>query len=111
MADRLKYRSLREFVSDLDAVGELVRITEPVDPHLEVSEIADRVMKQPDGGKALLFTNVKGSDMPLGINLFGSMKRMAMALGVDSLDDIGDRLSGMLKPEVPDSLMDRRTLP
>ena len=105
MADRLKYRSLREFVSDLDALGELVRITEPVDPHLEVYEIADRVMKQPDGGKALLFTNVKGSDMPLGINLFGSMKRMAMALGVDSLDDIGDRLSSMLKLEVPDSLM------
>lgn len=105
MAEKLNYRSLSEFVRDLDAAGELVRITEAVDPVLEVTEIADRVMKQPDGGKALMFSNVKGSDIPLGINLFGSKKRMSMALGVSALDDIGDRLSGMLKLEVPDSLM------
>lgn len=105
MAERLNYRSLAEFVADLDAAGELVRISEPVDPVLEITEIADRVMKQPGGGKALLFNNVKGSDIPLGINLFGSKKRMGMALGVPSIDDIGDRLSEMLKLEVPDSLM------
>ncbi|HAA76472.1 TPA: menaquinone biosynthesis decarboxylase, partial [Candidatus Latescibacteria bacterium] len=103
----MNYRSLTEFVEDLDAAGELIRIAEPVDPVLEVTEIADRVMKQPDGGKALLFTNVKGSDMPLAINLMGSRKRMSMALGVDHLNDIGDRLSGMLKLEVPNSLMGR----
>jgi 4-hydroxy-3-polyprenylbenzoate decarboxylase len=105
MAEKMNYRSLNEFVADLDAAGELVRITEEVDPVLEVAEIADRVMKQPGGGKGLLFSNVKGSKIPLGINLFGSMKRMGTALGVSRLDDIGDRLSAMLKLEVPDSLM------
>ena len=105
MAERMNYRSLAEFVADLDAAGELVRISEAVDPVLEVAEIADRVMKQPGGGKGLLFSNVKGSQIPLGINLFGSMTRMGMALGVSRLDDIGDRLSGMLKLDVPDSLM------
>ena len=105
MAERMNYRSLAEFVADLDAAGELVRISEPVDPVLEVAEIADRVMKQPEGGKGLLFSNVKGSQIPLGINLFGSTTRMGMALGVSCLDDIGDRLSGMLKLDVPDSLM------
>ena len=105
MAEKLNYRSLNEFVADLDAAGELVRIAEEVDPVLEVAEIADRVMKQPGGGKGLLFSNVKGSQIPLGINLFGSMTRMGMALGVSRLDDIGDRLGAMLKLEVPDSLM------
>ncbi|MBK34335.1 MAG: menaquinone biosynthesis decarboxylase [Gemmatimonadetes bacterium] len=101
----MNYRSLQEFIQAIDEAGELKRISAEVDPRLEVTEIADRVMKQPAGGAALLFENVKGSDIPLGINLFGSSKRMAMALGVEALDDIGDRLSEMLKLEVPDSLM------
>lgn len=105
MNGKLNYRSLQEFIQAIDEAGELKRISAEVDPRLEVTEIADRVMKQPAGGAALLFENVKGSDIPLGINLFGSSKRMAMALGVEALDDIGDRLSEMLKLEVPDSLM------
>ena len=105
MNGKLNYRSLQEFIQTIDEAGELKRISAEVDPRLEVTEIADRVMKQPAGGAALLFENVKGSDIPLGINLFGSSKRMAMALGVEALDDIGDRLSEMLKLEVPDSLM------
>ena len=105
MAEHMNYRSLAEFVADLDAAGELVRISEAVDPVLEVAEIADRVMKQPEGGKGLLFSNVKGSQIPLGLNLIGSTTRMGMALGVSRLDDIGDRLSSMLKLDVPDSLM------
>lgn len=105
MNAKLNYRNLQEFIQAIDEAGELKRITTEVDPHLEVTEIADRVMKQPKGGAALLFENVKGSDVPLGINLFGSDRRMGMALGVESLDEIGDRLSEMLKLEVPDSLM------
>ena len=105
MNAKLNYRNLQEFIQALDEAGELKRVTTEVDPHLEVTEIADRVMKQPKGGAALLFENVKGSEFPLGINLFGSDRRMGMALGVESLDEIGDRLSEMLKLEVPDSLM------
>ena len=105
MNAKLNYRNLQEFIQAIDEAGELKRITTEVDPHLEVTEIADRVMKQPKGGAALLFENVKGSEFPLGINLFGSDRRMGMALGVESLDEIGDRLSEMLKLEVPDSLM------
>ena len=89
MNGKLNYRSLQEFIQAIDEAGELKRISAEVDPRLEVTEIADRVMKQPAGGAALLFENVKGSDIPLGINLFGSSKRMAMALGGEALDDIG----------------------
>lgn len=110
MNGRLNYRNLQEFIQDLDEAGELRRISTEVDPLLEVTEIADRVMKSPGGGDALLFERVKGSDLPLGINLFGSARRMAMALGVEELNDIGDRLSEMLRLEVPDSLMGKLAL-
>ena len=75
------------------AAGELVRVREPVSLNLEVTEIADRAMKQPGGGKALLFErpvlmNGQPSGFPVGINLFGSMRRMSLALGVQH----GDRL-------------------
>jgi 4-hydroxy-3-polyprenylbenzoate decarboxylase len=105
MNAKLNYRNLQEFIQAIDEAGELKRIATEVDPYLEMTEIADRVMKQPGGGAALLFENVKGCDIPLGINLFGSSRRMGMALGVESLDEIGDRLSDMLKLDVPDSLM------
>ncbi len=99
------YKNLQEFIADIDRAGELVRIGLEVDAYLEVTEIADRAMKSPGGGPALLFENVKDSAIPLGINLFGSRQRMSMALGVADLDEIGDRLAEMLRLEVPDSLM------
>ena len=101
----MAYNNLREFVTALDRAGELRSIDEEVDPHLELTEIADRVMKRPGGGPALMFNRPKGSEWPLGINLFGSRHRMAMALGVKDLNEIGDRLSQMLRLEVPESLM------
>ncbi len=101
----MAYKSLQEFIADLDGAGELKRIGLEVDPYLEVTEIADRAMKSPGGGPALLFEHVKGSAIPLGINLFGSRRRMSMALGVADLDEIGNRLTEMLRLEVPDSLM------
>ena len=93
------YPDLRDFLLRLDSAEQLKRIKAEVDPHLEVSEIVQRVVR--GGGPALLFENVRGSRMPLAINLFGSEQRMAMALGVERLDDIGDRIAGLLKPELP----------
>src|SRR5215217_3480660 len=81
--------TLSDFLQQLDSAGELVRVKEPVSVNLELCEIADRVMKQPGGGKALLFEHPvlmtgERSAFPVAINLFGSMRRMGMSLGVDS---------------------------
>ena len=86
---------LREFIRFLEDKKELVRIRAEVDPVLEVTEITDRVSKK--GGPALLFEKVKGSKMPIAINLFGSYQRMSWALGVDDFNSIGERFSELLK--------------
>jgi 4-hydroxy-3-polyprenylbenzoate decarboxylase len=104
----LAYQDLQEFVSVLERHGELRRITEPVSPHLEVSEICDRAVKS--GGPALLFTHLtrRGGgryEMPLLINTFGSERRMALALETESLDTLAGEIASFLEPEVPDSLM------
>ena len=99
-------KDLRSFLDDLDRAGELVRIKEPVSVNLEIAEIADRVMKQPGGGKALLFerpllADGSVSEIPVAINIFGSWKRMAMALGVNDISEHADRIAALVKPEVP----------
>src|SRR5437773_11586043 len=80
----MAFESFREFVQQLERAGELIRITQPVATELEITELADREMKSPGGGKALLFENptVNGavSPFPLAINTMGSWKRMAMSL-------------------------------
>jgi 4-hydroxy-3-polyprenylbenzoate decarboxylase len=101
---------LQSFISALDGAGELARIRHPVRVKLELCEIADRVSKQPGGGKALLFEHPVLDDgtrspWPVAINLFGSMRRMAMALGVDSLDDVGARITQLMDLKVPDGLL------
>ncbi|MGQ0537692.1 MAG: UbiD family decarboxylase domain-containing protein, partial [Gemmatimonadaceae bacterium] len=111
----MPHDSLQDFLSALDAAGELHRVQQPVAAKLELCEIADRVMKLPGGGKALLFEHVllddgKRSPYPVAINLFGSMRRMAMALGVDRLDAIGDRISDLLQLQVPDGLLGKLQL-
>ena len=73
----MAYSSLRDFVRELERAGELKRVKVEVAPDLEITQITDRVSKE--GGPALLFEKVEGSDMPLLINAFGSYKRMAMA--------------------------------
>ena len=93
----MPFRDLSDFVSALEREGELVRIARPVSVELEMTEIADRCMKSAGGGPALLFERpvLPGgaeSDVPLLINMFGSERRMAMALGVDRLEDISDRI-------------------
>ena len=102
--------TLAAFVDALERSGELVRIREPVSLDLELTEIADRAMKQPGGGKAILveqpvLMNGNRSEFPVGINLFGSMRRMSMALGVDALDEIGDRITGLLQTKPPEGVI------
>src|SRR3954471_1944155 len=101
--------NLREFIDAIDKIGELARVSHPVRARLEIAEIADRVMKSPGGGPALLFEQVllengQRSPQPVAINLFGSMRRISLALGAEELDDIGGRISEMLNMKVPEGL-------
>lgn len=98
----MAYASLREFIHALDRAGELRRITYPADPVLEITEIADRVMKR--GGPALLFEHPARGEFPLLINAFGSMRRMALALGAESLDAAAAEIADLTRPEIPQSL-------
>jgi len=97
------YKSLQHFVEVLEKQGELVRITEPVSPNLEITEITDRVSKK--FGPALLFENVPGYDMPVLMNAFGSMKRMCLALEVGSFEEIAAEILSFLEAEAPDTLI------
>jgi 4-hydroxy-3-polyprenylbenzoate decarboxylase len=101
----MAFRDLRDFLSALEAGGELKKIQAPVSADLEVAEIADRAVKS--GGPALLFENVKGHDVPLAMNLFGTMGRMCLALGVSSLDEIGARMVEVIEPEIPSNLIEK----
>jgi 4-hydroxy-3-polyprenylbenzoate decarboxylase len=101
----MAFRDLREFLSALEARGELKKIPAPVSADLEAAEIADRAVKS--GGPALLFENVKGHDVPLAMNLFGTMGRMCLALGVASLDEIGARMVEVIEPEIPSNLIEK----
>ena len=103
----MAFYSLQEFIDRLEQEGELVRISEPVSPILEIAEITDRVSKMPGGGKALLFENVNGSSMPVLINAFGSTRRMNLALGVEDVEDIAREIDRYLKLAPPESLMDK----
>ena len=102
--------NLRAFLGAIDTAGALVRVDHPVSVNREMTEIADRCMKSPGGGPALLFehpTLVGGgrSRQPVAVNLFGSERRMALALGVDCLDEIGERIAALLNLKVPDTLL------
>lgn len=89
------YKNLREYIARLEREGELVRVKAPVSTRFEIAEITDRVVKSEGGGKAILFENT-GTEFPVITNMMGSSRRIAMALGVESLDDIGDRISALL---------------
>src|SRR6185436_7968201 len=100
------FRDLNAFIEALDKDRELARVTEPVDPKLEICAVTDRVSKSPGGGPALLFENPTGSTMPVAINLYGSMKRMCMALGVGSLDDLAREIEELTNPKIPAGVFD-----
>ncbi|MDO8826314.1 4-hydroxy-3-polyprenylbenzoate decarboxylase [Methylophaga sp.] len=103
----MKYTDLRDFITNLEKQGELKRITTEVDPHLEMTEICDRVLRA--GGPAILFENPKGSKIPVLANLFGTPKRVAMGMGEDSVEalrEVGKLLAFLKEPEPPKGMKD-----
>jgi 4-hydroxy-3-polyprenylbenzoate decarboxylase len=101
----MAYKNLTDFLKELEARGELVRIAREVSPDLEIAEIADRAVK--GGGPALLFEKVSGSAMPVAINLFASRRRMLAALEISSYDEWDERLEFFLDPKPPDGLIEK----
>lgn len=101
----MAYRDLREFIRQLERNGELKRISAEVDPVLEITEITDRVTKS--GGPALIFENPKGSRVPVVINLLGSERRVNLALGVDSLEEVANRVKSFLDVQTPQGFLDK----
>src|SRR5260221_1103082 len=101
----MAYASFRDFIDALERVGELSRISQPIATELEITEIADREMKKPGGGKALLFekptVNGQVSPFPLAINTMGSHRRMAMSLGTGSVDEAAAELGSLMKAKPP----------
>ncbi len=106
----MAYKDLREYIKVLENKDLLLRIKAEVDPLLEITEITDRACKSPGGGKALFFEKVKGSSFPVVTNLFGSFERMCLSLEVNRLDDIADRIEGLLKQAPPRSLIEKLSM-
>lgn len=92
----MSFSELHQFIALLEARDELTRITVETDPILEIAAITDRVCKQPGGGRALLFENPRGARFHVATNLFGSLGRTALALGVDNLDDLTTKMDALL---------------
>jgi 4-hydroxy-3-polyprenylbenzoate decarboxylase len=104
----LAFTDLREFVARLEALGRLRRITAAVSRDLEITEIVDRVSKSPrEANVALLFERVEGSELPVLVNAFGAEDRMALALGVTRLDELGERVAKLLDARLPGSFGER----
>ena len=110
----MAYASYSDFIEALDRAGELRRISEPVATELEITAIADREMKTPGGGKALLFekptVNGTVSPFPVAINTMGSWKRMALSMGAESVDTVANELGALMKAKPPTSLRDAMAL-
>jgi 4-hydroxy-3-polyprenylbenzoate decarboxylase len=103
----VKYKDLRDFLAQLEAMGELKRISVEVDPRLEMTEISDRVLRA--GGPALLFEKPKGYSVPVLTNLFGTPKRVALGMGEDSVEalrEVGKTLAFLKEPEPPKGMKD-----
>lgn len=108
----MAYRDLHEFVKALDRAGELKRVRAEADPVLEITEVTQRVARDPSRkpqsvGPALLFEKPKGSSHPLLVNAFGSLRRMELAFEVENLDDVAARIRGFLAMETPQGLFDK----
>ena len=119
----MPYPDLQSYVAGLEARGQIKRVGAQVDPILEIAAIADRVSKLPAagdasppptdpvhgrrGGYGLVFENVKGSDFPVAINIYGSYERMRLALGVASFEELAERVQQLVKPEMPTTLLEK----
>ena len=103
------YKNLSEYIRALERAGELVRVAAEVDPELEIAELTDRESKRPGGGRALLFERT-GTPFPVLTNMMGSDRRIALALGVERLDELTERIDGLFaeltapKPSLADKL-------
>src|SRR5258706_16397141 len=101
----MAFDSFRDFLNVLDQKGQLTRFSQPVATELEITELADREMKKPGGGQALLFeqptVNGQVSPFPLAINTLGSHRRMAASLGAQSMDDMAAELGSLIKAKPP----------
>jgi 4-hydroxy-3-polyprenylbenzoate decarboxylase len=110
----MAFDSFRDWVHTLDRAGELIRISQPVATELEITELADREMKKPGGGKALLIEKptVNGvvSPFPVAINTLGSHKRMAMSMGANSVDEVAAELGALMKAKPPTSMREAMKL-
>lgn len=106
----MAFESFRDFISKLEQAGELIRVAQPVSTELEITALADREMKQPRGGKALLIekplVNGEPSPFPLAINTMGSDQRMALSLGSESIEAIAAELGSLMKAKPPTSIKD-----
>ncbi|MBA3022467.1 MAG: 4-hydroxy-3-polyprenylbenzoate decarboxylase [Gammaproteobacteria bacterium] len=103
----MEYKDLRDFIAQLESIGELKRVTAPVSTHLEMTEICDRVLRAQ--GPALLFENVAGHNMPVLANLFGTPRRVALGMGeedIGALREVGKLLAYLKEPEPPKGLKD-----
>jgi 4-hydroxy-3-polyprenylbenzoate decarboxylase len=103
----MKYHDLRDFIAQLEKIGELKRVASPVSPNLEMTEICDRVLLT--GGPAVMFENVTGHNMPVLANLFGTPRRVALGMGEEStaaLREVGKLLAYLKEPEPPKGLKD-----
>jgi 4-hydroxy-3-polyprenylbenzoate decarboxylase len=100
------FTDVSAFITELDRRGELARIAEPVDPKLEIAALIDRASKSPGGGPGLLFEKPTGASMPVAANLYGSMSRICLALGVKHLDELAREIDELITPPMPRGFMD-----
>ena len=100
------FRDIASFIAELDRRKELTRVIEPLSPDLEISALIDRVSKSPGGGPALLFERPAGSDIPVAANLYGSMSRICLALGVGDLNELSREIEELTTPPMPKGFMD-----
>lgn len=100
------YIDLNDFIADLERRRLLVHVAESVSPDLEIAAVTDRACKSPGGGPALLFDQPTGFDIPVVSNLYGSLERMCLALGVKALDDLAVEIDQLMTPQMPEGIMD-----
>jgi 4-hydroxy-3-polyprenylbenzoate decarboxylase len=102
----MAFADVNAFIAELDRRQDLARVSDPVSPHLEMAALIDRACKSPGGGPALLFEQPTGGTMPVAANLYGSMSRICLALGVEKLDDLAHEIEALMTPPMPKGFLD-----
>jgi 4-hydroxy-3-polyprenylbenzoate decarboxylase len=102
----MMFPDITSFIAELDRRRDLARVAEALSPDLEIAAVIDRVSKSPGGGPALLFETPAGFDMPVAANVFGSLPRICLALGVETLDDLAREIEELTTPPMPKGFMD-----